>query len=164
MLSGPLGALSVPAVWLAGFLIFQRYRRGTTGFAERTVNKSRLPSWVRQVEFYVFAALFVGLFLLLFTGLFGLHRTFHPANRASDLAMVLIVMSSGIGALVPAMLIANLISWFVPSLRRANEIAMSGLPTTSFQGANKGLLAFGAVVVPLCVAQGILGAIEPWVR
>ncbi len=164
MLAERIVAVVTPAAWLAAMLLVQRYRRSTQGFAERAVFRSRLPASAQGVEYYVFMALFVALFLGLFKGAFALHQAIRHGLRPGDLAMVLIILSSCIGALVPAMLVANMVSWLVPSLRRANQAASAGLPTTTFRRANLGLAAIGAVILPLCAAQALLAAFEPWAR
>jgi hypothetical protein len=164
MLTGVVGAIAVPVIWAIGFLIVQRLRRGTQGFAERAIFKGRLAPWVSQLESYVFMALYLGLSLAAFSGVMAAHRAVRHTDAATPFAMVLIVVGCFVGALAPAFLLANSFSWLVPNLRQANEAAMQGLPTTSFRRSNQGLLGFAAVVVPVCVAQCVLGTFEPWVR
>jgi len=158
--------LLVPLAWLFTALTFRRLRRGTQGFAERNLLKSRLPVWVASFEGAVLAVLWIAASLGLLFLFVRLHAGFHPrvsAKNVGELAMMLICTGSFAAALVPSMLLANLISWLAPPVRKANERAMAGLPTTTFANANRGLVLMGAVVVPMALAQGLLGAIEPWV-
>jgi hypothetical protein len=162
MLSGPLGVLLVPAVWLAGFVAFRRYRRRTRGFADNATFKSRLPQWVKQLEFYSFAVALSAYVTLSFIGLFRLHRALHPQTPPTDLATTMIAVACIFPAITLAMLTSNLISWAIPPARNANLAAMSGLDKVSFGSLNRGLLLFALVIVPICMVQGLVGAFEPW--
>jgi hypothetical protein len=158
--------LLVPLGWIAAAMAFRRARRGTQGYAERNALRSRLPAWVATAESVVLVLLWVTSSLGVLFVFVQLHVALHPRVRAKDvgqLAMILIVTGSFVATLVPSMLVANLVSWLVPPLRTANESAMVGLPTTTFANASRGVAVLGAFVVPLALAQGLLGAVEPWV-
>jgi hypothetical protein len=58
--------------------------------------------------------------------------------------------------------IANTISWLIPPVRKANELAMTGLPAASYAQLNRGLLLLLAWLAPLCLAATLLGVIDPW--
>jgi hypothetical protein len=154
---------AVPIAWMAAFLVFRRLRLKTKGFAERGVLRKRLPRWVTQVEMYVWIVLWVPMLLGWILAFEALHGSLLAQPREpGELATVLICLAAAIGTLPPAMLLANLISWIIPPLRRANLVAMEGLPTTSFHRATRGLAVFWVVVLPLSLAQSFLGAFEPW--
>ena len=157
--------LATLAVWLLAILVFKRIRRPTRGYAERTAFRTRLPGWVKQVEFYTWVMFFVAFTITSTLFFYDLSRSFHqerPLTRPDDLATMLMSLASVIGSLPLAMLAANLVSWLVPALRAANAIASDGLTTTTFSGSNRGLLLMASVVVPLCVVQGLVGAFQPW--
>jgi hypothetical protein len=159
-----LAELAVPIFWLGLALVFRRLRRDTVGKAERDQFRTRLSPWVTGLEMLNVVVIFAGLSLVAFSVLLRLHATFHGSSPATGLAIMLIGVACAIGLLPPAMILANLVSWVIPPLRAANELANAGLPTTSFAGANNGLLVASAIVLPLCILQAALGVIEPWVR
>jgi hypothetical protein len=152
--------LLVPLGWGAAALLFRRVRRGTRGFAEGGTLKARMPAWLKTFETVVLAAFWLLASAGLFSLFTALHHSLHPGltpNEGGELARILILTGSFMAALPPSMLAANLVSWVVPPLRRANEVAMTDLPTTTFAAANKGLALLGALVVPVALIQGLLG-------
>jgi len=157
-----LAELAVPIFWLGLALVFRRLRRNTVGKAERDQFRSRLPPWVTGLELLNVVVILAGLSLAAFSVLFRLHATFHGSTPATGLTIMLIGVACAIGLMPPAMILANLLSWVIPPLRMANELANAGLPTTSFTGANKGLLVASAILAPLCILQAALGVVEPW--
>jgi hypothetical protein len=61
-------------------------------------------------------------------------------GHASDIASGLLVMPILFISFPLAAVIANVISRLIPPVKRANEIAMTGLPAASYAQLNRGLL------------------------
>jgi len=157
--------LLVALAWLGAAFAFRRLRRRTRGYAEGRVLKARLPSWVKTVESVILFGLWIPAAIGLQLALMAFHAQLHPNIGAHDddgLAIILVILGAFLSTIVPSMLIANLVSWLVPPLRKANVAAMSALPTTGFARWNRELLMLGAIVTPLAGAQAILGAVAPW--
>ena len=157
----------VIALWVAALSIFQRYRRRSQGFAERAAFRAALPAWVSLFEMSIFISVFFGIIVTLMMLQSGLYRHLNSAGGAhnpSGFSSLLIVMAIGTVSVLFAMLFANFISWIIPPVRRANQRAAQRLSTMSFAQANSGPLKFGAVIVPVCILQGLIGLIEPWGR
>ena len=72
------------------------------------------------------------------------------------------VFASLYAALAPAFMLANLVSWLIPPVRRANQLAFEGLQTASYRGAMIGLLKFGGVLLPICTVVSAFAVFEPW--
>lgn len=163
MLNAVLLAVFSGLVWTVYFNFIQWFRQRSPEARERAVYKERMPGWLRQTELMLWIAFFLGIFFALLSGLFALNDLVHPsAGKPKDIVSGIFVFSSMFGALAPAMLAANLVSWLVPAMRRANEKAMTGLPPASFRQANLGLTRFAGIVVPLCLAAAMAGVFYPW--
>jgi hypothetical protein len=148
--------------WLGALMLFRARRRRSGAAQEWAEYKARLDTWVKQIESIVQLALFLPLSLALLLSAIHFHAVFHPAESSDDvspLAISLICFSSFAIAIAPAGLAANLISWAVPSMRRANQSAMAELPGVSFRKANIGLFKFAAITMPICAAQIAVGII-----
>lgn len=160
MLKAVLIAVFAGLLWKAYFNFMRWFRQRSPEARERTLFKQRMPGWLKQIEMLLWVTFWLGLFFVLFYGLLGLNQLVHPAARKpSEIAGYIFLFSSLFAALAPAMLTANLVSWLVPAMRRANEQAMTGLPAASFQEANLGLIKVGGILVPLCLATAILGVL-----
>ena len=164
MLSEVLWVFLVLAAWVFGFQLVRHYRRKTAGYVNYQVFKARLPSWVKQLEFYCFAGGLTAYGLLGAFGVTRLYHVLHPHAEATGLAAVLTMLAVIFPAIAFAMLTANLISWMIPAARAANLQAMSGVANVSFGSLNRGLLLFALILTPVCVIQELIGLFEPWAR
>jgi len=125
---------------------------------ERARFKSALPLWVKYIEMMVWVAFWVAIFFVIFFGSLSMHHSLRPiTTKPGSPAIGLICFASLFAGMVPAMLSANLLSWLILPLRRANLLAMEGLPAASFAEMNRGLIKFGLVLEPLCLAALVLG-------
>jgi hypothetical protein len=156
-------ALAMPGLLVLGLVVFMRIRRRTRDYAETRAFKGRLPPWVALVEQVNWLGLTLLLGAVVLRAFFLVHGTARPEPRVEGADAVYAVIGAGLIALPIAMLCANGISWITPPLRRANERAMSGL-SVSFAQANRGLLLFGAISVPLGLIDLVIATIEPWAR
>jgi hypothetical protein len=168
MMNALIAIASFALTWFVARFVLVRYlqyRRRTVAGREWQEYKARLPGWVKQVEMLVQAVLWLLIALLLVSALLGIHSTLRPDTHGTKgLWFGLILFPSLFAAIVPAMLLANFISWLIPPLKAANLAAFDGFQATSFQSANVGLLKLGAILSPICVVIGLLGAYEPWMR
>jgi hypothetical protein len=159
------------SVWSFGFLglllatalLFRRFRRRTADYHESRVAKGRLPSWVRVVERLVMYAAILGLGALVLVVFGNESRAEGGAHHLGGAAAIYIALGALLIAIPLGALLANLVSWLLPPLRRANEAAMSGTQV-SFLSANRGLVLFGAVSVPIGLVAVVVAAIAPWAR
>jgi hypothetical protein len=151
-------------VWVSrGFRDWLRHRSPAAG--ERALFKKRLPNWVNTIEGLILLVLLILISVGLFFGSFTLHHIMHSNTEwghASDIASGLLVVPSLFISFPIAMLIANVISWLIPPVKKANELAMTGLPAASYAQLNRGLLLLLAWFAPLCLAATLLGVIDPW--
>jgi len=156
--------LGIILLWMGALALFRRYRRTTSGYPDRITYKSRLPKSAGQAERIIALPVLVVGMLAFIILLMNFHHHWHPQgpDHPATLGAGLIAFSSFVAMIAPALFISNVVSWLTPSLRRANEAAMEGLPTISYRRANRGLVIFGALIFLICAAQGLLGALEPW--
>ena len=146
---------------LLGGVVFMRLRRRTRDFQEGRSFKGRLPAWVMMIERVNWYALTLLFGLVAFRAFLIAHETARPGHRIEGADAIYAVIGIALIILPIAMISANLISWVVPPLRRANLEAMSGLHV-SFAQFNRGLLLFGAVSIPLGLIDLAIAALEPW--
>jgi hypothetical protein len=154
----PLWSLSAPWLLLIGFFLFRRWRRRTADYQEMRDFKRRLSSPVSAIEKITLYLLLIAIVLVVF-GIFAVHHRTQLAGATAVYAS----MGSALIASPVAALLANGVSWIVPSLRRANKLAMSGTGV-SFASANRGLLLFAAVSVPLGLGALLIAHVQPWAR
>lgn len=153
-----LWSFSLLGILLLCLITFRQWRRRTCDYPEASKVKRRLPQGVRLIEkITLYAAVIV-------IGL-GLLRLFasHHGTELSGAAGLYAAVGSFLIAVPVAALVANGVSWIVPPLRRANLAAMLGAKV-SFASANRGLLLFAAVSVPIGMAVLMTAAAEPWAR
>lgn len=158
-------AAFLPWIALGGLYGFIRVR--LAGFAEQAVAEQRLKRGVAAIEFVVLLGLMVVAIPILFDGFSDLHRVAHGdagTTRPGGAATVMMAVAATGGALIPARLIVLLLAAVLPDLRKAHRAAMEGLPTQSLARSGVRLLAIGLITVPLGMAQGVFGALEPWAR
>jgi hypothetical protein len=60
------------------------------------------------------------------------------------------------------MLVGNVLVWFLPPARRALDREAVAFPGTNFRESQRDLWRVAAVVVPISLAVGTLGAVLPW--
>jgi hypothetical protein len=126
--------------------------------------KTSLPGWVKLFELCTQAAFWVAIFFALFRGFFALHHAWHPAEvYPGDTAEGLILFSCLSGALVPSMMLANIISWIVPAVRNANLRTLEMTTSESLGGIMKGLAKLGIPLTLTCLIFAAVGAWEPWI-
>ena len=135
--------------WL--LLRYRAWRRRSLRGREWQDYKAKLPTWVKQVEMVLWVSLWLGLMFLWMQAARLLHAP--PLN---DTRSGVFLFAGLFGLLPVAMLLANLISYAVPPLRRANLDSFEGFQTTSFTAANRSLLKVGAFITlpALLVAAG----------
>jgi hypothetical protein len=125
--------------------------------------KGRLPQWVKNVELYEFVGCLLALFYVAIFGLFRVYslihgRTAHPSSVASGLLTMPTIFIN-----VPlSFVLANVISRQIPSVRRANEIAMEGLEHVSYKRYQKDLLTVVSWIAPLYLIAIVLGLVDPF--
>lgn len=158
-------AAILPWIALAGLYGFIRVR--LAGFAEQAEAERRMARGAATLEFVILLGLMVVAIPLFYDGFSDLHRVAHgdagTAKPGAAAAVTMAIAAAG-GALIPARLAVLLLAAVLPDLRKAHRKAMEGLPTQSFARSGLRLLAVGLITVPLGVAQGVFGALEPWAR
>jgi Na+/proline symporter len=163
-----LSALITIALGVVGWWVYIRFirwfRQRSPEARERSTFKARLASWVKLVEMSVWVSAWLILMLIMFAALRSAYQFFHPNStfyRSDDPWGYVAALSCGIITLPIAMLAANYLSWVIPSLRRANEEAMDGLPAASFKEANLGLLRFTLWAALLLLPLALVGLYDP---
>lgn len=158
LLEDALWSFGLLAALLGASLAFIRLRRGTSDFKQMRGAKERMPSSVRAFEKLTLYALTLG------TGglVFHAFKLFHQ-GQVSGATAVYAVVGALLVAIPVGALSANGISWVVPPLRRANLAAMLGSDVT-FASANRGLILFGSISIPVGVIALAVAVFEPWVR
>jgi hypothetical protein len=158
--------LTTLATWLIvrlALLRYLRYRRTTQSGQEWQQYKARLPGWVKQTEMLLWVILWLpltlGFIIVLKAGYLAAH---HMQIQPDGLATGLIVMSSAFTALIPALILGNVISWVLPPIRKANLAAMEDFATVSYRSATTGLVKFGSIVIPMSLAVAVLAVLAPW--
>jgi hypothetical protein len=154
------------ATWLIVRLVLKhylQYRRKTQSGQEWQQYKAKLPAWVKQTEMVFWIILWLPLMLAFVVLLDMAYSAVHPALiRQDSIASGLILVSSAFTALVPAMMLGNVISWLLPPIRKANLAAMGEFATVSYRSATTGLVKFGSVLVPVSLAVAVLAVLAPW--
>jgi hypothetical protein len=151
----PIGLL------LVGFLLFSAHRRRTAYFHESRAFKARLPRAVARVERFAFYISTLTIAAVVFAGFSAIFSGSGSARKIAGATAVYACIGAWLIAAPVGALLANLVSATVPSLRSANLSAMAGT-RVSFATANRGLLIFSAVTIPLGVIALTLGIVEPW--
>jgi len=156
------------ATWLIVRLVLKRYlqyRRKSQSGQEWQQYKAALPGWVKQAELVIWIVLWLPLMLVINVAVDMAYSAVHAAHTQPDgVAMGLMVVSSAITALVPALMLGNVLSWVLPPIRRANLAAMQEFATVSYRSANTGLVKFGSVVIPISLAVAVLAVLAPWAK
>ncbi len=152
---GMLGALSL------ALLAFIRKRRRTADFADARAYKARLPAWVSLTERLLWYAMLAVVAAAGFRTFDLLHRALRPGHEIVGADAVYAVTGVGLIAVPVAMICANWVSWVIPPVRAANLQAMEG-SSQSFASANRGLLQFGVVALPMGLIDLVIAVIEPW--
>lgn len=107
-------------------------------------------------------AIWLGIFKIM--GLLHSHvypeQNLHAASKG--LGAVLAAVAPAFGAIPIAFLIGNCLVWLVPPARRGLDTEAQQFPSTSFVNAQKQLLKFAYIVVPISLALSVIGALLPW--
>ena len=148
---------------LLALLLFRRLRRQTAGYHESRAVKGRLPTWVRAVEGLALFALVLAVGGLVFLAFSLFRRGGGAGHQIAGATAIYSTVGAVLIAVPLGALSANLVSWLLPPLRRANEAAMSS-SQVSFASANRGLLQFGAASVPAGLIAIAVAAVAPWAR
>ena len=141
---------------------YKNWRLRRSGSAREGAEfKQKLSPWVKQVESLLFLVFFLlfgigGVFLS-----FDLYRIIHGIGTASPIAGTLL-LSPMLLAGPLALMTSNFISWSIPAMRNANEKAMEGLPSVSYQKYQRQLLTVVMWMAPLCVLGLAIGLFDPW--
>jgi ABC-type Fe3+ transport system permease subunit len=138
---------------------YRRYRQKSEVGREWVSYKARLPQWLKFAELLIALVLWLCMSL----GLFFLVLEYHSATHSGDLskaALGIVVLASLFFALGPGFLLANVVIWLIPVMRRENLRAF-GSSTLSFGAANAGLLKLTAVMAPIALAVMLLATMLP---
>jgi hypothetical protein len=139
-------SLGLFGVLLAAYALFVRLRRRTRDYHEARSVKRRLPPWAFGIEKSALYGLSLVASVVVFLAFIRLYRLAGIRHEIAGATLVFGAIGAILIAAPMGALLANLISWSLPALRRANETAMSGSPI-SFLSANQGLLWFGAATI-----------------
>ncbi len=154
-----LGGLLVLIAVMYGCLAAFRRRRRQTGQRQTWQQfKSSLPAWVRSAESTILIVVWGGLILIVFLGALRTLGASHFKHAVSQIALVLAIT---VGTRPLAALLANFISWAVPPIRRANEIAMAAHSGLSLRRTNAELTGFAIVAAPFSLALALLAYLRP---
>jgi hypothetical protein len=94
-----------------------------------------------------------------------LHQGRYPTqhlNNSSGAGPVLTAVGALLAAIPLAFAIGNVLVWLVGPARRTLEGEASSVPGTNFITAERKLLRVALIVVPVCLAIAVLGALLPW--
>jgi hypothetical protein len=146
---------------LAAALLFRKLRRGTIDYQDSMAARSRMPSWARVVEKVALWSFVLATGFVVVVAFHQIYELEHPGRHIVGATAVFATFGAILIAFPIGALLANLLSWILPPIRTANEAAMAGTEV-SFTSANRGLLQFALVSVPVGVAALALAAIAPW--
>ena len=158
-------SLAILVNWCIALAIAGVRWSATNEFAELQKFRMRLPLWLGTVERLVLAVVLGVLITVLVLMCGFLYRAAHhldPTQKMGELAIVLLGTASAIGAVAPAALIANAVSWYISPMRAANERAMEGLNGITFKRLNAQLARFALAISVACVIQVAIAIMEPW--
>jgi len=139
--------------------------------ARRAV-KAKLPGWVPITEMLFLAISEVALISLFFQIEIYLHGIFHPGSRFIDsqtnLNFSFDSLFAGIEAFAPivaalplGMILANLISWSIPPIRKAeNKIMGEGVPGYNWKDINMGLIKLAVVMIPVSMILAFISLLR----
>jgi hypothetical protein len=131
--------------------------------AQRAELKKRMPKRVKAFERIVRSVLLCIITLAAFVVLLVLYAVVHSAlEQPGAIALAFLIMSSAVVSIAPGMMISNGVSWLISPVRKANLIAMDGLPAASFRRMNLGLLEFWAWAGAYSFIFVALAVWEPW--
>jgi hypothetical protein len=133
----------------------------------RRAAKAGLPGWVSVMELLFLATSAIGLLYLFYSTEALLHGAFHPelaflpsvrASFSFSLVFWLIHALAPVAAALPlAMILANLISHSIPSIREAeNRVIAENVPGYTWAELNMGLLRAAAIIVPVSVILAVI--------
>ena len=107
------------------------------------------------------AGLSVGLILLLQL----LHHARYPTQNlvdSSGAGGVLTALGAFFAAITPALLFGNGLVWLLKPARQVLDREANAFPGTDFLHAQRQLIRFGLIIVPISLAFAVLGAFLPW--
>jgi len=143
--------------WVLGRIPY--FRRSDV--TARRIAKSRLPGWVSVVEL-IFLGVSEGVLIVL---LFSLERHVHQSlHQGRDMLAsappiysfgfvfwLIQILAPLILALPMGMLLANLISWLIPPMRKIEDgIMAEGVSGYTWHDLNYGLIKFCLLALPVC--------------
>lgn len=128
----------------------------------RRAAKIGLPRWVSNMEMLFLSVFVVALIYPFYSAEAMIHHMIHPnlpflsllPPRVSfTLVLWLIQLFAPLTTALPlAMVMANLLSWLIIPIRRAeNRIMAEGVPGYTWRNLNLGLLKAAALMVPMSV-------------
>jgi uncharacterized BrkB/YihY/UPF0761 family membrane protein len=147
-------------VLFAAILLFRRVRRKALDYHQSRTARSRLPSRVRLIEktflysFVIVIGLLIG---------FTFQKLENAGQKIAGATAIYVFFGSMIIAFPIGALLANLLSWLLPPLRKANEAAMSGTQV-SFVSVNRGLVKFSIISIPVGLVALIVAGVAPWAK
>jgi len=137
----------------------------------RRVAKAKLSGWVSLVELFLFGVLCAGLTTVFFLIEGHAHQALHhgrpiltsiKASYSADLIFWMIeVLTPLMLALPLGMLMANVISWLIPPIRKAEHgIMEEGVPGYKWHDLNYGLIKAALVIWPLCMILDFISLVR----
>jgi hypothetical protein len=154
-----LGGLLLLIAVMYGCLASLRRRRDQSGQRQQWRQfKSSLPAWVRSVESTTLIVIWGGLVLALFAGAM---RTLGASHFTHELSQITLAIAITVVTWPIAALLANLVNWIVPPIRRANETVFKAHPGLSLRRTNAELVSLAAVASLFSLALALLAYLRP---
>jgi hypothetical protein len=137
----------------------------------RRVVKKQLPGWVSFAELFFFVVSMAVLFPLLFLIENHAHQFFHhgrniivsiqPSFSADMIFFLIQALAPLIMALPLCMLLANLISWLIPPIRKIEyKVMAEGVPGYNWHDLNFGLIKASVIISPVCIILDVISLVR----
>ena len=150
------------ALLVAAMTMIRRFRSPTIDFQHSAMVKARLPLWVKLFELLTLSAFAVASMIGVMLLISRLSPELLPGTHAvAGVSAVYFGVGTALIGIPFGALWANVVSWLTPPVRVANLAAMDGL-SVSFWSANRGLLLFAAMSLPLGLLVMFIAKLSPW--
>jgi hypothetical protein len=141
---------------------FEKYIRN---FAARQTARDALPRWVKIATLLTNIPSFLGTTFVLFAAILSAHAAVHASPTVGSVrgpAMGATLVSAFLLGIPLGLMLANVVTWLIPPLRRAHERGFADAPGASFSDAMRQLRQFALAVAPIALAAATLAIWDPW--
>ena len=142
-----------------------KMKRYASGFGARQRARGRLPVSLGIVMPFTFLTCVFGLTFLSAYGWIELHLALHPGvtfRTLSGFPFALMTFPMFVGCVGPGGILANVILYLIPFVRRPLDENAKGVPGASFRAGVSALARVTKYALPIALILGLVGAVSPW--